>query len=138
MTGPVAVGDALPPFTVAVTLQRLVMEAAANRDFAPLHFDGQFARETGAPHAYANTTFIETLIEAAIRNWAGPAARIKMVELTMKSFNAVGDDVSATGVVIATRADAGESTVELEMWVESAHGRTVEGRAVVVMPLPAS
>ena len=41
-------GDELPPFSLALTLQRLVMEAGVNRDFAPIHHDPQIARATGA------------------------------------------------------------------------------------------
>ena len=127
----IRVGDALPPFTVHVTLQRLVMEAGANRDFSPIHFDAEAARASGAPHAFANTTLNETLIEAAIRGWAGLEARIRTVEFAMRDFNAVGDVVSATGTVTATGLDG---TVALDVWLESDRGRTVQGSAVVVFP----
>jgi acyl dehydratase len=143
VTGPVAereitVGETLPPFTVALTLQRLVMEAAANRDFAPIHFDPEAARDSGAPNVYANTTFVETLLEAAIRTWAGLDAWIRVVEFSMKAFNCVGDEVTASGVVTGTRREGDELTVDLDVWVESsARGRTVIGSAVVAFPLAA-
>lgn len=125
------VGEALPPLRVAITLQRLVMEAGANRDFSPIHFDRDVARASGAPDAFANTTFNETLLEAAIRQWAGPSARIRVIEFAMKDFNCVGDVVSAAGVVAST----GERReVRLDVWIESERGRTVEGTAVVVFP----
>lgn len=127
----VRVGDAVGPFTLPITLQRLVMEAGANRDFSPIHFDPEVAQAAGAPHAFANTTLNETLLEAAIRGWAGLAARIRTLEFAMKDFNAVGDVVSAAGVVTATRDDG---TVELDVWIESHRGRTVEGSAVVAFP----
>lgn len=126
----VAVGDEVAPFTVELTLQRLVMEAGANRDFSPIHFDEEVARASGAPGAFANTTFNETLIEAALREWAGLGARIRMIEFRMRDFNTVGDVVSAAGVVSAVRADG---TVELDVWIESERGRTVTGSAVVVL-----
>lgn len=135
MNGPgtVAVGDEVAPFTVTITLQRLVMEAGANRDFSPIHFDPEVARASGAPDAFANTTFNETLIEAALREWAGLGARIRTIEFRMRDFNAVGDVVSAAGVVTATHADG---TVELDVWIESDRGRTVTGSAVVVLGDP--
>lgn len=131
----VAVGDPVPPFTVALTLQRLVMDAAASRDFAPIHFDPEAARESGAPDVYVNTTFVETLLEAALRTWAGLAARIAVMEFRMVDFSCVGDEVSAAGRVSATRIDGDELTAELEVWVDSPRGRTVTGGAVVVFPL---
>ncbi len=130
----VAVGDVVAPFTVALTLQRLVMEAAANRDFAPIHFDAEAARVSGAPHVFANTTFVETLLEAAIRTWAGLAARITVMEFKMTDFNCVGDELSATGSVTATRVEGDELLAELDVWIESPHGRTVTGSAVVAFP----
>jgi len=128
-------GEALPPVTVAVTLQRLVMEAAANRDFAPIHHDPDVARGSGAPAVYANTTFVETLLEAAIRSWAGPAARIRVLEFAMTSFNCVGDEVSAAGVVTAAQPDGDGVRAELDVWVESERGRTATGSAVVALPV---
>ena len=125
------VGDAVEPYTVPITLQRLVMEAGANRDFSPIHFDADVARASGAPHAFTNTTFNETLIETAIRRWAGLRPRIRTIEFAMRDFNCVGDEVSAAGVVTAVRDDG---TVELDVWIESHRGRTVQGRAVVVFP----
>lgn len=123
----VAVNDDIEPFTVTLTLQRLVMEAAANRDFAPIHHDPKHARDSGALGPYANTTMIETLFEAALRQWAGLGARIQMIEFSMKSFNVTGDTVSACGRV----AGVDGQTVDLELWIEGPRGTTVTGRATV-------
>ena len=128
----VAVGDALPPLVVAITLQRLAMEAGANRDFARIHHDPDEARASGAPAPYANTTLVETLFEAGIRGWAGPAPRIRMLEFAMTAFNCVGDEVSAAGAVAAKHDD--ERTVDLELWMETANGRTAAGSATVAFP----
>jgi acyl dehydratase len=132
--GSIEVGDTLLDYTVTLTLQRLVMEAGANRDFAPIHFDLAAARESGAPNVYANTTLIETLFEALIRTWSGPDARIRVIEFSMTAFNCVGDDISARGVVKATDPDAHGRKVELDLWIEGPRGRTVSGSAVVVFP----
>ena len=52
----VKVGDELPELALPLTVQRLVMEAAANRDFVPLHHDDAAAQRTGAPAMFANTS----------------------------------------------------------------------------------
>jgi acyl dehydratase len=129
----VTVGESLPPFTVQLTLQRLVMEAAANRDFARIHHDPEVARASGAPAVYANTTFVETLLEAGIRSWAGPAAWIRVLEFAMTDFTCAGDAVSAHGMVTAKQADGDEHVVELDVWVESPRGRSVTGVATVLL-----
>jgi acyl dehydratase len=133
-SGSIVVGEQLPPFSVLLTLQRLVMEAAANRDFAPIHYDLQAARDSGAPNVYANTTFIETLFEALIRSWAGLAARIRVIEFSMKAFNCVGDEIAAGGEVTAVRDDEAGRVAELSTWVDGPRGRTVTGGAEVLFP----
>jgi acyl dehydratase len=125
----VAIGDALPPFSLVITLQRLVMEAGVNRDFSPWHFDAQTARESGAEAAFANTTFVESLLEFGLRAWAGPGPRIRMLEYAMRRPSVVGDDVTVTGVV--TGKDDAARTVALDVWLESARGRGVQGSAVL-------
>jgi acyl dehydratase len=128
----IAVGDQVPAFEVAMTLQRLVMEAAANRDFAPIHFDPAEARGSGSPEVYVNSTFVETLLEATIRSWAGLDARIKVLEYAMKDFTTIGGTASGAGVVRSREPDG---MIELDLWIDSARGRTVEGRATVAFPL---
>jgi acyl dehydratase len=130
----IAVGEQLPPYAVQLTLQRLVMEAAANRDFAPIHYDTVAARDSGAPDVYVNTTFIETLFEALLRTWAGLSAKIRVIEFSMKAFNCVGDEIAAHGEVTAVRDEGAERVVEVGTWVEGPRGRTVVGSAVVAFP----
>jgi acyl dehydratase len=128
----IAEGDELPQHTVMITLQRLVMEAGANRDFAPIHFDREAARATGAPDVYANTIFLEAVIESSLRRWAGLNGRIREIAFTMRGFNCVGDTVNAGGAVVAL--DPAQRLAELDIWIESQRGRTVEGSAKVSFP----
>jgi 3-oxo-4,17-pregnadiene-20-carboxyl-CoA hydratase beta subunit len=129
----IAVGDRLPAFEVAMTLQRLVMEASANRDFAPIHFDPAEARGSGSPDVYVNSTFVETLLEATIRDWAGLDARIRVLDYAMKDFTTIGGTAAGAGIV---RSRLPDGMVELDLWIDSARGRTVEARATIVFPSP--
>ena len=63
----VKVGDELPELALPLTVQRLVMEAAANRDFVPLHHDDAAAQRTGAPAMFANTLYYMALSERHLR-----------------------------------------------------------------------
>ena len=51
-------GVELPAIDIPITLQRLVMEAGANRDLSLIHHDTAVAKATGAPDAFANTFFL--------------------------------------------------------------------------------
>ena len=126
----IQVGDTLPPISIPITLQRLVMEAGANRDLSLIHHDTKVAQATGAPDAFANTFFLIGMFERLMREWAGPQARIRKIgPLRMMIFNAVGDTVQFKGVVESV--DAASGRVSLDMWVESERGKTVTSKAVL-------
>ena len=126
----VSVSDELPSIAIPITLQRLVMEAGANRDLSLIHHDTGVAKATGAPDAFANTYFLMGMFERLMRDWAGPAARIRKIgPLRMMVFNAVGDTVFFKGLVESIDEAAG--TVSLDMWVESDRGRTVTAKAIL-------
>jgi len=126
----VQAGDELPAISIPITLQRLVMEAGANRDLSLIHHDTKVAQATGAPDAFANTYFLMGMFERLMRQWAGPKARIRKIgPLRMMIFNAVGDTVQLKGTVESVDKAAG--TVSLDMWVQSDRGKTVTAKAVV-------
>ena len=126
----ISAGDEIPAIAIPLTLQRLVMEAGANRDFSLIHHDNDVARATGASDAFANTYFLMGMFERLIREWAGPRARIRKIgPLRMMIFNAVGDTVQFKGLVEAVDEVAG--TVSLDMWAESYRGKTVTAKALL-------
>ena len=129
----ISVGDELPPITIPITLQRLVMEAGANRDLSLIHHDSNVARATGAPDAFANTYFLLGMFERLMREWAGPEPRVRKIgPLRMMIFNAVGDTIEFRGKVESV--DEKTSAVGLDMWVESNRGKTVTAKAIMGFP----
>lgn len=128
----ITVGDELGPISIPVTLQRLVMEAGANRDFSPIHHDRDVARATGAPDAYMNTFFIAGMFERLLREWMGPHGRIRKIStLRMQVFNCVGDTAIFTGRVDSINAETGEAAISLSS--ETAKGITVTAKATVAL-----
>ena len=125
------IGEEIQPFGVPLTLQRLVMEAAANRDFTPLHHDRDDARATGAPDAYANTMFIQAMIEAALRSWMGARGWLEELDIRMEAFNLVGTFVTACGRVTDVIPEGDSGTACLDVWLEADGVRTVVGTARV-------
>ena len=130
--GSVFVGDELEPISIPITLQRLVMEAGANRDFSLIHHDRDVARATGAPDAYMNTFFIAGMFERLLREWMGPRGRInKIINLRMKVFNCVGDMAVFRGTVENT--DAASNQVRVSLRCETDNGITVTADASVTL-----
>jgi acyl dehydratase len=127
-------GADLPPFAIPLTIQRLVMEAAANRDFTPIHHDREITRATGAPDPYANTMLLQAVFEATVRQWMGLGGRLRRLAFSMRSFATAGAVLSGHGRVRATRPDDGGGFVDLDIWTESAGTRTAVGSATVWLP----
>jgi acyl dehydratase len=122
-------GDLLPGVSFPLTLQRMVMIASANRDFAPIHIDRQYARESGADDAYTNMMFIMAMMERTTQEWRS-AARLRALRgLRMVAFNRVGDVVTCRGRVTAADDLA---SVEIEMWLETAVNRQTATATAVV------
>lgn len=129
----VAAGDAIGPFSIPITLQRLVMEAGANRDFSLIHHDRDVARATGAPDAYMNTFFIAGMFERLLREWMGDRGKLHSIKnLRMKIFNAVGDTVTFRGRVESVDASSGQ--VRIDLWSETDKGQTVTAVATIELP----
>ena len=66
-------GDELPTQEFPITIARLIIEAAANRDFWPLHHNSEFARASGAADMYANNIFLQGMWERSAREYIGLA-----------------------------------------------------------------
>jgi acyl dehydratase len=128
------VGVELPEFSLPLTMQRLVMEAAANRDFTPIHHDRELTRATGAPDPYANTMLIQSVLEATLREWMGLAGRLRTLRFTMRAFATVGTIMSGHGRVTAIRAEQGGQFVDLDVWTASDGTQTATGSATVWLP----
>jgi uncharacterized protein len=87
---PPAPGD-FPDVEVDLTLQRLVMMCAANRDYAPTHIDDAAALASGAPAAYADMISIFALAEKAVLDRLGPGIRVAALrEVRLRSFTVHG------------------------------------------------
>lgn len=128
-------GMALRPFAVPLTLQRLVMEAGVNRDFAPMHHDRDEARLSGAPDVYANTLLIQAIYEAALRQTFGLAARLRGLTFDMQYFNLVDEVLVAKGYVTEKRRQSDRGLVLVAVWTETSAGTTSTGTATVDLPM---
>lgn len=125
LTPSASVGDVLPAIQIPLTLQRLVMEAGANRDFSLMHHDAAVAQSAGASAAFANTFFLMGMFERLVRSWAGPHIRFrKMGPLKMLNFNVVGDTLTFRGEVVAIEEAEKGALWLLNLWCESERGQT--------------
>ena len=132
----IAEGQELAPVAFPVTVYRLVMEAGANRDFNAIHHNSEYAKASGAPEMYANTTFLLGMWERAVREFIGLRGRIVAIKgFRMKSFNVAGTTVVVKGRVTRSWLEGDRGLSELEVWSEN--GDTVSvGPGLVTVSLP--
>jgi len=131
----IAAGDELPPVSIPIDLQRLVMEAGANRDLSSIHHDRDMAQASGAPDAFVNTFLIIGMFERTLREWMGLQGTItKIGPFRMKIFTCVGDVVTFNAKVKDKHEEDGKGIVSLEIWAESHRGQTVSGEATIELP----
>lgn len=135
------VGEALGTDILNLTLQRLIMVAGANRDFALSHSDNATARWGGAPAAYADVIFVFTMFERLLMKWAGPRAVVrKLGPLKLHDFLICGQNVIGSGTVTAIADAIGpdgarwrEVTAEIKLSQDG--GRVpVSGLATIIVP----
>ncbi|KAB2812155.1 hypothetical protein ACIRN4_26040 [Pimelobacter simplex] len=137
----VTVGEQLPEVAIPLTVYRLVMAAGSNRDFNSIHHNSAYAQRTGADEMYANTSFLMSSWERLVRDWCGPAGRIRAIRgFRMRSFNYAGTTMRVLGEVTAARVDetaAGPvGVVEIAVRCEGPSGVTVgPGTVEVLLPL---
>ena len=129
-------GDELAPLEFNLTVHRLIVQAAGNRDFAQIHHNTEHAQMTGAEDMYANNVFLQGMWERSVREYIGLAGRLqKMGPFRMNIFNTVGETVTVSGVVTRKWQDGDEHLVEIEMRSEISKGVSV-GPGPVTVALP--
>jgi acyl dehydratase len=133
-------GQDLAEVAFPLTVYRLVMAAGSTRDFNSIHHNSEYARATGAPDMYANTSFLLGMWERAVRDWIGCAGTIRAIRgFRMRQFNLVGDTTYVRGRVVSAGLQDGAGVVVLEVRSENSAGVTVgPGQVEVTLPLRAA
>jgi acyl dehydratase len=131
----VTVGDALPPFNLWLSYQRIVMSIAVDRMFSGIHHNRDFARDGGLEDIIFNTRGYDMLMELTLRSWIGLDGRIvKIGPFRMRKSAHPGDTLVCSGEVTKIEPNNRGGRVSLAIWVDSPRGRGTLGEAVVELP----
>jgi acyl dehydratase len=114
-------------FAITHTRQRMAMWVSANRDFAPIHLDTDYARNVGAPDIFANTFFIEALYERLLRSLAGPTGAIDSISFRMHTFLCPAPTVEVLGEVVEDAGEGGTTRVSLRQIADGVVTSSGEG-----------
>ncbi len=101
----VQVGDELPELAIELTRTLIVATSIASRDYQDVHHDPDLAKQKGSPDIFMNILTTNGFVGRFVTDWAGPAARIRAVNIRLGVPNYPGDRMLMTGRVEAVEPD---------------------------------
>lgn len=127
-SGPVVVGQQLPPLVQNPTLRGLVQYAGASGDFYEMHYDVPFANELGYPdlavHGLLKVAWLGRLVE----EWLEDRGSLVSLETRYRGMDFRDRPCTCGGEVV--RRDG--QLVGIDLWtVDDAGNRTTLGSAEV-------
>ena len=131
--GTVAVGTALPDWTIAVSPAAMRVTSAVCRDPNPIHWDRDASMAAGfggrvVNQGPLNLAYVANMLAA----WAGPDA-LRRLSARFVAVVREGDYVTAGGIVTAVETgQSGARLAHCDIWLDRDDGvRAVVGTAVV-------
>lgn len=131
----IAVGDALPAFSLPVTSTVIVAGAIASRDFMPAHHDPEFARAQGAPDMFMNILTTNGYVARYVTDWAGPETMLRSIRIRLGGPAVPGQPLHFSGQVTGVTEEADECVVEVSVRAANELGDHATGSVVLSLPL---
>ena len=131
----VSEGQEIPKLVQNCDSQRLVLWAAGSGDYYQIHYDKDFAQNTGLPDRITHGALKHALLGRLLDEWAGDGGRVRRVACSYRGMDMIDKDVTCRGVITGKRQENGSNVVDLEVWTEDPDGqKTTPGTAVVELP----
>lgn len=130
-----AVGDALPPLTLApISRSQLALFAGASGDHNPIHIDLDFARRAGFDDVFAHGMLVMAMLARVLTSHL-PQAALRSYGVRFTAITRVHDVLICTARVRERFSADGEQRLRLEVAAADAAGeRKLVGEAVVAVP----
>ena len=133
----VAVGDDLPPVVKGpMTTSHLVRWAAANGNYARIHWDLPFAQlEQGLPNVVVNGSLKNQYLGQLLIDFAGDEGWFKRFYVQHRGMDFPGDVLTAAGAITGKREQEGYGLVDCAVTLTNSRGeQTAAGQATVILP----
>ena len=131
----VSEGQEIPKLVQNCDSQRLVFWAAGSGDYYQIHYDKDFAQNTGLPDRITHGALKHALLGRLLDQWAGDGGRVQRVACSYRGMDMIDKDIICRGVITGKRQENGSNVVDLEVWTEDPDGKkTTPGTAVVELP----
>ncbi len=133
----VAAGMELPPVVKGpMTTTHLIRWAAANGNYARIHWDLPFAQlHQGLPNVVVNGSLKNQYLGQLLLDFAGEEGWFKRFYVEHRGMDSPGDTLTAFGTVTGKREVNGFGCVECEVGLRNDRGhQTASGTGIVVLP----
>jgi acyl dehydratase len=131
----VNIGDDVPPYSVWLNYQRIVMSVAADRMWSSIHHNRDTARAAGLDDIIFNTRGYEMILEITLRRWMGLDGRLKKLgPFRMVKNSHPGDTLISSARVVNKEVVDNVGRVHVEISVKNPRAEALRGQAVVSLP----
>ena len=132
----VNIGDDVPPYSVWLNYQRIVMSVAADRMWSSIHHNRDTARAAGLDDIIFNTRGYEMVMEITLRRWIGLDGRLKKLgPFRMVKNSHPGDTLTSSARVVNKEVVDNLGLVHLEISVKNPRAEAARGQAMVSLPM---
>ena len=129
-------GTYLPPLVKKPTTRQLVKYAGASGDFHEIHYDKDFAQNTGLSGVILHGALKNAFLGQLVTDWMGDQGFLKKLSCQYRGMDVPGDTLTCKGRVTRIYTDNGEHLVDCEIWLENGKGeRTTKGSATIALPI---
>jgi len=129
----VAIGETVPPYSMWLSYQRIVMSVAVDRMWSGIHHNRERARAAGFSDIIFNTRSYEMLFEVMLRRWMGLDGRIKKLGPFRMTGSSYPDDGISAHARISEKIEP-DQLIKLELLVVNPRGEAARGEAIVALP----
>jgi len=131
----VTVGSEIPPLVKNPTTQQLVRWAGASGDYYQIHYDQDFASNSGLPGVLVHGPLKSAWLGQLLSDWVGESGWVKKYGCSHRGMDLPGDTITCKGKVVRKYVEGDEHCLDCEIWVENSRGeKTAPGTAVVILP----
>lgn len=132
----VQVGDELPELAKHPTTRQLVKYAGASGDYYEIHYDHQFAVNSGLKDG----VIVHGLLTAGwmaqmMTNWLPSQTALRKFGVSYRAMARPGDAITCKGTIVGKYEKDGAHLVDCELSAENQHGeKCAIGTATVALP----
>jgi acyl dehydratase len=132
----VNIGDDVPPYSIWLNYQRIVMSVAVDRMWGSIHHNRDAARAAGLDDIIFNTRGYEMVLEITLRRWIGLDGRLrKLGPFRMVKNSHPGDTLTSRARVVNKEVVDHQGRIHLEIWVQNPRAEAARGEAIVSLPM---